>query len=301
LYESTVINETDRIQLQELKALWEKYKSLVDKEVELVKSGKTEEARQLLLSDIDDIGDTLRDYFEAFVEYNTTAAKEKVDENKQVASTASTVMIVVIFVGILIAIALGVFISRIISKPIGQMVEAADRLALGDVEVDVKAETRDELGKLAESFRRMIENIREQAYVVEKIAEGDMTVDVRVKSDKDLLGKKLKEMVEINNEVLSNINEVAAQVAAGAKQVSDSSMQLSQGATEQASSIEELTASLNRWRTRHRLVPRMRIRPMNWLKLRRTMRSKETSKWLKCSMPWKKSIILHQTSPKLSK
>jgi len=106
LYESTVINETDRIQLQELKALWEKYKSLVDKEVELVKSGKTEEARQLLLSDIDDIGDTLRDYFEAFVEYNTTAAKEKVDENKQVASTASTVMIVVIFVGILIAIAL---------------------------------------------------------------------------------------------------------------------------------------------------------------------------------------------------
>jgi len=56
----------------------------------------------------------------------------------------------------------------------------------------------------------MIENIREQAYVVEKIAEGDMTVDVRVKSDKDLLGKKLKEMVEINNEVLSNINEVAA-------------------------------------------------------------------------------------------
>jgi len=53
-----------------------------------------------------------------------------------------------------------------------------------------------------------------------------MTVDVRVKSDKDLLGKKLKEMVEINNEVLSNINEVAAQVAAGAKQVSDSSMQL---------------------------------------------------------------------------
>jgi len=48
----------------------------------------------------------------------------------------------------------------------------------------------------------MIENIREQAYVVEKIAEGDMTVDVRVKSDKDLLGKKLKEMVEINNEVL---------------------------------------------------------------------------------------------------
>ena len=244
LYEAAITNETDRQLFEDLKPKWEKYKSVITKETEYVKAGQLEEAKTLLLGDMADAGDALRDAFEDLMEYNTTAAKEKVDENKQVASTASTIMITVIFAGILIAIALGVFISRIISKPIGQMVEAADRLALGDVEVDVKAETRDELGKLAESFRRMIENIREQAYVVEKIAEGDMTVDVRVKSDKDLLGKKLKEMVEINNEVLSNINEVAAQVAAGAKQVSDSSMQLSQGATEQASSIEELTASL---------------------------------------------------------
>src|SRR5690606_6709094 len=91
---------------------------------------------------------------------------------------------------------------------------------------------------------KMIDNIREQAHVVEKMASGDMTVQVRVKSDKDLLGKKLNEMIETNNEVLGNINSAAGQVAAGAKQVSDSSMQLSQGTTEQASSIEELTASL---------------------------------------------------------
>ena len=43
------------------------------------------------------------------------------------------------------AITLGVFISRIISKPIGKMVDAADRLALGDVDVNVEAETKDEI------------------------------------------------------------------------------------------------------------------------------------------------------------
>jgi len=194
-----------------------------------------------------------------------------------------------------------VFISRIISKPIGQMVEAADRLALGDVEVDVKAETRDELGKLAESFRRMIENIREQAYVVEKIAEGDMTVDVRVKSDKDLLGKKLKEMVEINNEVLSNINEVAAQVAAGAKQVSDSSMAAFAGATEQASSIEELTASLEQVANQTQISAKNANQANELAEIAKNNAEQGNKQMLKCSMPWKKSIILHQTSPKLSK
>ncbi|WP_265447217.1 methyl-accepting chemotaxis protein [Acetivibrio straminisolvens] len=253
MYEETITNETERKVFEDVKPKWEKYKSLVDREIEFVKLGQIEEAKELVLADLAEVGDALRDSFGGLMEYNTVDAKAKVDENKHIAATASTLMIIVICVGILVAISLGVFISRIISRPIGKMVEAADRLALGDVDVDIKVETKDEIGKLMESFKSMVENIREQAYVVEKIAAGDMTVEVKVKSDKDLLGKKLKEMVETNNEVLSNINEVAAQVASGAKQVSDSSMQLSQGATEQASSIEELTASLEQVSTQTQL------------------------------------------------
>lgn len=253
LYEDGIITDTDRKQFDELKPQWEEYKSLINKEIELIQSGQKEQAKELILVEVAEVGDSLRGSFEKLMEYNATGAKARLDENKQIASGASTTMVVVIFIGVLVAIALGLFISRIISRPIGKMVAAADRLALGDVDVNVKAETKDEIGKLMESFERMIENIREQAHVVEKIASGDMTVQIKVKSDKDLLNKKLSEMVETNNEVLSNINEAAGQVAAGSKQVSDSSMQLSQGATEQASSIEELTASLEEVSTQTKL------------------------------------------------
>jgi methyl-accepting chemotaxis protein len=51
-------------------------------------------------------------------------------------------------------------------------------------------------------------------------------------------------MIEKNNELLGNINAAAEQVAAGAKQISDSSVQLSQGSTEQASTVQQLTSSL---------------------------------------------------------
>jgi methyl-accepting chemotaxis protein len=243
-YEDGISNDTDRKQFSEVRPKWEGYKSQVNNIIELVRSNQDEKAKELLLTDVAKAGDALRDELEKVMEYNSVSAKAKVDENKQVASTASVTMIVVILIGVIAAIALGAFISRIISKPIGKMVEAADKLALGDVGVNVKVDTKDEVGKLAESFNKMIENIREQAFVVEKMASGDMTVQVKVKSDKDLLGTKLSEMIETNNEVLGNINYAAEQVASGAKQVSDSSMQLSQGATEQASSIEELTASL---------------------------------------------------------
>ena len=119
-----------------------------------------------------------------------------------------------------------------------KMVEAADKLALGDINVNVQSDFKDEIGKLADSFGKMIVNIREQARAAERIAAGDLTVQVDIRSENDLLGMKLSEMVEKNNEILTNIAVAADQVAAGAKQVSDSSMALSQGTTEQASSIE---------------------------------------------------------------
>jgi len=244
LYEDGIVSDVDRKLFDEVKPKWEEYKSLINKEIDFVKSNQMEQAKEIILVEVADVGDSLRDSLEKLLVYNSDGAKTRMDSNDQMASTASTTMIAVIAIGIIAAVVLGLFISRIISKPIVKMVEAADKLALGDVDVNVNVDTKDEVGKLAESFNKMIENIREQALVVEKMASGDMTVQVKVKSEKDLLGKKLSEMIEINNEVLGNINYAAEQVASGAKQVSDSSMQLSQGATEQASSIEELTASL---------------------------------------------------------
>jgi methyl-accepting chemotaxis protein len=46
------------------------------------------------------------------------------------------------------------------------------------------------------------------------------------------------------SQILGEINQAADQVASGAKQVSDASQALSQGSTEQASTLEELTASI---------------------------------------------------------
>jgi methyl-accepting chemotaxis protein len=90
----------------------------------------------------------------------------------------------------------------------------------------------------------MVEAIRQQAHIVQQIADRNIDVDVEIRSEKDILGKKLSELVDGLNSVFTDIMAAADHVAAGAKQMSDSSMALSQGATEQASTVEELTASL---------------------------------------------------------
>ena len=215
-----------------------------DNVIRLIREGRDDEAAAYMYSEGTNIVNGVQDSLNKLLELKIALAAQSAQVNSDAARTASITMIIVIIAGVIIAIVLGIFISRIISKPVNQMVEAADKLAVGDVNVNVEADTKDEIGRLAEAFGRMIANIRTQAMAAERIADGDLTVEVDVKSENDLLGKKLSEMVRNNNEVLTNIASASEQVAAGSKQVSDSSIALSQGATEQASSIEQLTASL---------------------------------------------------------
>lgn len=243
-FSKTQQNDEGRKLTQDLKSAFSAYEPHINKLIELINANKNDEAYSTMQGEGLQLAKNINDPIDALTKRKVDLAKQKSDTNTEIANTATVTMIIVIIIGVIIAVVLGIFISRIISKPISKMVEAADKLAVGDVNVNVEADTKDEIGSLAESFGRMIANIREQAMAAERIADGDLTVQVNVKSENDLLGKKLYEMVEKNNEILTNISSAAEQVAAGSKQVSDSSMALSQGATEQASSIEELTASL---------------------------------------------------------
>lgn len=243
-YEDGIITETDRNLFDVLKPQWENYKTLLNEVIKSIQMGQMQQAKKLILGDIADVANSLQDAFDSLNEYNVNGGQVRSEQNTRLADNAMIIMFVVVILGVIIAIALGIFISRIISRPVLKMVEAADKLALGDVDVNVESNTKDEIGNLANSFSHMIANIRSQAIAAEKISDGDLTTNVEIRSENDLLGKKLYELVKKNNEVLSNIAVAAEQVSSGSKQVSDSSMALSQGATEQASSIEELTASL---------------------------------------------------------
>lgn len=178
------------------------------------------------------------------IDYNNRYAHEQIAANGRAALFSTLLMIGCVAVSVALAMIVGASISRSISRPVKNLVKAANALALGDVEVSVHADTNDEIGELVRSFGLMAANIRAQAHLAERIAGGDLTVEVDVRSEADLLGRKLSEMVEGNNVIFSGIAAAADQVNDGALQLSDASQSLAQGSGEQASSIEEISASI---------------------------------------------------------
>lgn len=193
-----------------------------------------------LYPNIDPISGKISD----LVDLQLAVAKQKYDDAQKNYHSLRILFISVLAGGIGLVLIIAFFIIKRITGPINALIEAADKLAVGDVNVNVEITTKDEVGILMQSFAKMVANIREQALAVEKIAAGDLTEQVKVKSANDLLGKKLSEMIETNNQILTNINTAAEQVASGARQVAASGQALSHGSAEQASSVEEITASM---------------------------------------------------------
>ncbi|VBB07599.1 four helix bundle sensory module for signal transduction [Lucifera butyrica] len=243
-YATTVHTDAGRQNLAALQAGIAAYEPLMEKAIGQVQSGQMAAAAQLSQTEGIRVGKMVEDALRAAKDLKIKEAEAKAASNQVAAHQAMIVVNGIVVLAVLVAILLGFFLSRIISNPINRLVAAAERLAVGDVNVNIEASTSDEVGILMRSFGKMVDSIREQALAVEKIAAGDLTVQVKVRSENDLLGKKLSEMIETNNQILGSVSYAAEQVAAGSQQIAASGQALSQGSTEQASSIEEITASM---------------------------------------------------------
>ncbi len=212
-YEATIQDDENRTMYTKLTESLVSYRELRNANLELVKAQKYDEA-QAGLDKVTQARQTVDADLEALIAYNTTQAEDVLTQNTADFKTQSTMMIIFIVVGIGLAVGLGLMVANMISRPLRRMVDSAEEIANGNLDVNVTIDSRDEVGELGLAFVRMTDHI---------------------------------------NEIMANIDSAAEQVAAGSKQIADSSMGLSQGATEQASSIEQLTASIEEISSQTRL------------------------------------------------
>lgn len=252
-YKKTINSDVDGQLINSVETEWKKYKEFSKRAISLSRALKTQEALSLSTGEALVSFETLSVLLNDLVQYNEEYADELKNNASNVYTSTNVILVTALAIAVIVCIIASLLIANSIVKPIHMLVDMADKLALGDVNVNVEHTSRDEIGDLVESFKKMIASIRDQALAAEKIADADLTEDIVARSENDLLGMKLSQLVNSLNEIMTNIASASDQVAAGSKQISDSSIALSQGATEQASSIEELTASIEEISSQTRL------------------------------------------------
>ena len=135
-----------------------------------------------------------------------------------------------------------VSVTRSIRQAVAQLSDMAKQIADGKVDIQIEKTSNDEFGQLIEDYQEVIDNIRYQAKIAEEMSNGNLDLKVEPKTQEDLLGNSLKKLVEHNLTALTSINNAAVQVMTSSSQVASES--LAQGSTQQASAIQEITASI---------------------------------------------------------
>jgi PAS domain S-box-containing protein len=115
---------------------------------------------------------------------------------------------------------------------------------IADGNLTVEAKPRSDKDVLGIAFAKMVRSLSATAAVADAISKGDLTVNAKPRSEKDILAVALEAMVLRLREVVADASTAAQNVALGSQELSASAGQLSQGATEQAAAAEEASASM---------------------------------------------------------
>lgn len=162
--------------------------------------------------------------------------------------------VVVLVVCLLLATPIAGWLSKGISRPLKASAERMQALVEGDLHAPVMtSNAKDETGMLLRSIQDMVAGLQDligdMDNLLDNMADGNFDVYSRCRDryvgDFSGLLKSVRHLNYSLSDTMRGIDSAADQVADGSEQLSGSAQAMAQGATEQASSVEELDATIN--------------------------------------------------------
>lgn len=239
---------------KELNSIKKLYQTLTDQTTQLLSmfsDGQVDDGLKLANGDIENNAVSVRTALNTIIERAQKRALDKHDSSMALASRQRVIVVIIAAFVLAVASVLGLLLMRSIKKPLSEMELAARRLAEGDLSQEITYKSRDEFGSLAQSLRVTISAlqlyIREISAAMSAIGNRRLNyrTSVEFKGDFISIRESIDKISKDLTETLVQINASADQVVRGAEQIAGSGQSLSQATLEQASSVEELSATIN--------------------------------------------------------
>lgn len=191
--------------IAKIKEVQEKARQLNNKVLELALASKDSDAIALMNREARPAVRAWITDLDRMMDYQNERNKKRFEESESEYKSSRNTMFGLSAGAFLIAIFTAIFLTRGIVRPLTDAVAVANRLAAGDLTVEVEVKSKDETGQLLEAIKNMVDKLKH---------------------------------------VVGDVMSAADNVSSGSQQLSSTAQQMSQGATEQAASAEEISSSM---------------------------------------------------------
>jgi methyl-accepting chemotaxis protein len=200
-------------------------------------------------TDAKNIVDTIED----MSGYNVELAESMKVTADNISLIVLIIQIAVVILAVIVAVLIALNTSRGIAGPIGfvteilKIISTEGRTAFTENELKAQKELasgKDETAECARYLGAVANSLNGVAGNLERVAAGDLTVVHKAMSAQDVISNSIIKMINNLNSMFSEIDHASQQVSLGANQITDASQSLAQGSTEQAATVEELSAAI---------------------------------------------------------
>jgi methyl-accepting chemotaxis protein len=203
-YEATIVDEQDRKLFNDEKASILDLEAKTKNIIPLSRAHQDEKSNAALIA-TEELANKAAKQIDDHFQYNIELGNKGAAEGSAILSSSTLLSMSVAGVVLFIVAFLGWLITRGITNPLNKAVDAANKLAAGDLTVQIEVDSKDETGQLMLAMKDMTEK---------------------------LVG------------IISEVKSSADNIASASEQVSATAQSISQATNEQAASVEETSASI---------------------------------------------------------
>lgn len=228
-YEKLFKSSTEKKTWTDLKPIITQHENEREEVIELVDNGKYDEAAQSFML-ISHITDEMSDDVDQLINENLIVAKDFNASNHSIYVINNWTMIALIIVGIVMAIGLGLIISKDIHTPLMKILDLAENLAKFDLTHEYPVTRKDEFGRTGGALAKAQGNIKELVRMI-----------ISNSQDMSAGSEELSATVEELTSKADSIDNAVVNIAAGVEENSATSQEITASIEEVDSSINELS------------------------------------------------------------
>jgi len=131
-----------------------------------------------------------------------------------------------------------------IMQPFFLTVDHLSRISIGELPEEINAGFIGDYEVIQVNLNNLVDSLKEISHKAELVSQGDLTIELRKRSDKDILIESLQKMVASVADVVTNVQQTADSLAQAGIEMNSNAQLVSQGANAQASSAEEVSSSM---------------------------------------------------------
>jgi methyl-accepting chemotaxis protein len=165
---------------------------------------------------------------------------------KSAQASTRTGILLVGFGALLVAGFLAFAITRSVTRPLAEVGTAADKIAEGDLDVKLTADSKDEIGLMARSFGQAVAYLQEMAGTAGEIANGNLAVHIDPRSERDVLGNAFSVMRGKIAGMVRDIASTSETVSAASQQMAATSEEAGRATGEIANAVGDIAHGAER-------------------------------------------------------